>query len=194
MTNTLWYVGRATGVTALVLFTVSVCLGQLTRRARPVAGLPRFALADVHRSVSLTATGLLVVHIVTLLADPYAQLRLLDTVVPFASASQPLWTGLGVVASDLVLLVVVTSLLRTRISARWWRWIHFSTYALWPFAIAHTIGDGTDGRSAWMLWLVGACVLLAAASTGCAVRSRIWPADDRARPAAGFERVRAGVR
>jgi predicted ferric reductase len=194
MTDALWYAGRATGVTALVLFTVAICLGMATRRAQPLAGLPRFAVADVHRSVSLTATALLVVHVTTLLADPYAQLRLVDTVLPFASRTRPFWTGIGVVASDLVILVVITSLLRTRLSARWWRWIHRSTYALWPLSIAHAIGDGTNGRSAWMLWLVASCILMVAVSVGWAVRGRIWSSDDRARPAGGFDRAGAGAR
>ena len=65
-------------------------------------GLPRFAVAAVHRTVSLTALGLLAVHIGTLFLDPFAQLRLVDLVVPFGGAYRPLWLGFGTLAADLV--------------------------------------------------------------------------------------------
>jgi sulfoxide reductase heme-binding subunit YedZ len=59
------------------------------------AVLPRFAVAMVHRSVSLLAVSLLVVHAGTLLSDPYAQLTLVDLVVPFAGTYRPLWLDSG---------------------------------------------------------------------------------------------------
>lgn len=41
----LWYFSRATGVVALVLLSVVVLLGVLTRAGVPLPGLPRFASA-----------------------------------------------------------------------------------------------------------------------------------------------------
>nr|BFF16385.1 hypothetical protein GCM10025699_76880 [Microbacterium flavescens] len=75
MDTALWALGRGTGVAALVLFTVSIVLGVLTRSGRPLPGLPRFAVTLVHRDVSLTATVFLLIHIVSLFFDSYAQLR-----------------------------------------------------------------------------------------------------------------------
>jgi sulfoxide reductase heme-binding subunit YedZ len=121
MTNALWYLGRGSGVSALVLLSLVVVLGIVTRAGRPVPGLPRFAVAAVHRTTSLTAVLFLAVHITTLLLDPYAQLRLVDVVVPFGGAYRPLWQGLGTVAVDLIALLVVSSLLRDRIGLRVWR-------------------------------------------------------------------------
>ena len=54
-----WAFGRGTGIVALVLFSLAVVLGILTRSGRPAAGLPRFAVATVHRNVSLLATAVL---------------------------------------------------------------------------------------------------------------------------------------
>ena len=54
--------------------------------------------------------------------DPYAQLRLVDFVVPFLGAYRPLWLGLGTLAFDLLaVVVVVTSLLRHRLGVRVFR-------------------------------------------------------------------------
>ena len=159
MTNALWYLGRGTGVSVLVLFTLVMVFGVAVRTGRPLPGLPRFALAALHRTTSLTALGLLAVHIVTLLSDPYAQLRLLDVVLPFGGAYKPLWLGFGTLAADLVVVLIVTSLLRQRIGRRAWRVLHWTAYACWPLAMAHAIGNGTDGTSTWLLAAAGACAL-----------------------------------
>ncbi|KQQ28707.1 ferric reductase-like transmembrane domain-containing protein [Frondihabitans sp. Leaf304] len=172
MEDALWALGRGTGVASLVLFTVSVLLGVVTRSGRPLPGLPRFAVTLVHRNVSLAATLLLVVHIVSLLFDPYAQLTLLDTIVPFFGEYRPVWQGLGTLAFDLVFVIVATGLLRHRIGNRVFRAVHWSTYALWPIALAHAIGNGTNGTDGWFLALAGVSVALVAAAVAWRLTTR----------------------
>jgi hypothetical protein len=80
--------------------------------------------------------------------------------VPFVSAYHPFWLGLGAVALDLILAVVVTSLLRLRIGLRQWRAVHLSAYALWPVAMLHGVGiGGADTRLDWVLALYLACAV-----------------------------------
>ena len=173
MTNALWYFGRGAGVSALVLFTLVVVLGVVVRLGRPLPGLPRFTVAAIHRTTSLTALGFLALHIGTLVLDPYAQLRLFDTVVPFFGAYRPVWQGFGTLAVDLVLLLVGSSLLRHRIGLRAWRWLHWSAYLCWPVALAHAVGNGTDRTSTWMLAVVGGCL----AAVGGALAWRMSASD-----------------
>lgn len=154
----LWALGRGTGLVALVLLTASICLGIVTRSRQRWAGLPQYGLTAIHKTASLTATALIVVHVTTLLLDPKAQLRLVDTVVPFASSWRPLWLGLGTLAIDLLLLVVATSLLRKRIGHRTFRLVHWATYLLWPVALTHALGTGTDAGTLWMDALAALCV------------------------------------
>lgn len=158
MSSALWYLGRGSGVSALVLFSIVVVLGILARAGRPFAGLPRFAVTALHRTTSLTALVFLAVHVTTLTLDPYAQLHLIDAVLPFRGAYRPVWQGLGTVAFDLVAALGVSSLLRNVIGVRAWRAIHWLAYLFWPLAIMHALGNGTDGRSPWLLAVVGACV------------------------------------
>jgi hypothetical protein len=61
------------------------------------------------------------------------------------------WLGFGAVAFDLLLAVLVTSLLRTRIGPRTWRAVHWAGYACWPIALVHGLGTGTDGAARWVL-------------------------------------------
>ncbi|MGZ4595978.1 ferric reductase-like transmembrane domain-containing protein [Oryzihumus sp.] len=149
MTAALWYAGRGSGVVSLLLLTLVVALGIATRSGRTLPGLPRFAVAAIHRTASLTAVTLLGVHITTLLFDPYAQLRLLDLVVPFQGSYRPLWLGLGTVGADLLAALIASSLLRQRLGVRAWRAIHWTAYAAWPVALFHSLGTGTDAGTGW---------------------------------------------
>ena len=158
-TTALWDFGRATGVVALVLLTASMVLGVATRSGRPAPWLPRFAVTEVHRNVSLLSAVFLALHVVLLLFDPYAMLRLFDLVFPFVGNYRPFWQGLGTVALDVLLALVVTSLLRHRLGRRTWRAVHWAAYALWPIALVHALGTGTDSFSAWFLTLAALCVL-----------------------------------
>lgn len=166
MTNALWYLARGTGTVSLVMLSIVVMLGIGSRSGRPVFGLPRFAVSAVHRNASLMAVALLSVHIVTLLFDPYAQLKLVDVVLPFVGTYRPLWLGLGTLAFDLVLALVVTSLLRHRLGVRGWRAIHWTAYAAWPVAVAHGLGTGTDNGTWWIWTIAAACVASVVAAIG----------------------------
>lgn len=163
----LWYASRSTGVLALVLLTVTVVLGALNRGRYASVRWPRFAIAAVHRNISLLAVAFLVVHVVTATVDPYAGIGWLDAIVPFVSVYHPFWLGLGAAASDLLVAVVVTSLLRPRINARLWRTVHWAAYGCWPVAVVHGIGiDPADFRLTWLLVVNCVCVLAVVVAVG----------------------------
>lgn len=159
MNEALWALGRGTGVVALVMFTVTLVLGILTRSGRPMLGLGRFGVAEVHRTAALTGTGLIAVHLISLLLDPYAQLRVLDFVVPFTGSYRPFWLGLGTLAVDLLVVITLVSLLRERVGPEVFRAVHWATYALWPIALAHALGNGSDNGALWLQGIALVCVL-----------------------------------
>ncbi len=158
MTEALWALGRGTGVVALVMFTITVVLGIVARSGRSVGGLGRFGVAEVHRTAALTGVGLIAVHLGSLFFDPYAQLKLVDMVLPFAGSYRPLWLGLGTVAVDFLLVVTGVSLLRNQVGPRVFKAVHWLTYALWPVALLHGLGTGTDAGSLWMDAIAAVCV------------------------------------
>ena len=151
----LWYVGRGSGVVSLLLLTVVMVLGVASRSGRPAFGLPRFAVVALHRSASMMAVAFLAIHVLTLLLDPQAELRLVDLVLPFDASYRPLWMGLGTVGLDVMAAVFVTSLLRHRLGVRAWRAVHWLAYISWPVAVLHTVGTGTDRSTWWLLGLTG---------------------------------------
>lgn len=181
MSEALWALGRGTGVVALVLMTITMVLGILTRSGRPAFGLPRFAVTLVHRNSALIGTAFIVIHVVSLLFDPYAQLKVLDFFVPFLGSYHSFWLGLGTVAVDLLIAIVVTSLLRRWIGQRVFRVVHWATYALWPIALFHSIGTGTDAGNGLFLLLAFVCSAAVVGSvlwrltTGYQLRGRTAP-------------------
>jgi sulfoxide reductase heme-binding subunit YedZ len=177
----LWYATRGTGAVTLLLLTASVVLGVAETRAWRPAGTSLFAVSSLHRTLSLLAITLLAVHIVTTLLDPFPHISALVAVVPFASPYRTLWLGLGTVAADLLLALVVTSLVRRRLGYGAWRGIHWLAYACWPVALLHGLGTGSDPKSAWMLMLTIACV--GAVALACATRLAAASAPARARAA-----------
>jgi hypothetical protein len=142
-------------------------LGVMTAGRWTTRWWPRFLNAELHRNVSLLVIAVLVIHIVTAELDTFAPVGWLAVVVPFASAYRPLWLGLGTVAFDLLLALVISSLLRHRIGHRTWRAVHWAAYLSWPVAVVHGLGTGSDARTGWVQVLTAVCasgVLLAVAA------------------------------
>ncbi|WP_133917669.1 ferric reductase-like transmembrane domain-containing protein [Streptomyces sp. NBC_00582] len=164
--ETLWYANRATGAVCLILFTIVVLLGIAVHLRTRVPGLPRFGTLSLHRTLSLSATAFLALHITTAVADSYVNITVVDALIPFRSDYRPLWLGLGTVAFDLLLAVLITSLLRARMGHRSWRAVHWLAYASWPVALIHGVGIGTDTGADWMTWLTVACVATVVAAGG----------------------------
>ena len=143
---------------SLLLLTAVVVLGIATTTRREGQIWPRFLSARLHRNVSLLTLVFLELHIATAVLDPFAHLGLRDAVIPFASSYRPLWLGLGVVAAELVVALAITSALRSRISYRVWRALHWIAYACWPLALLHGVGTGSDVRTGWFTVLDVVCV------------------------------------
>lgn len=141
--SALWYLSRATGVVTVVLFTVVFCLGVITAGRRRPQGHAATVVMGVHRWLSVGMLVFLAVHIVTAIIDGYVSIGWLAVVVPFVSDYQPVLIGFGSLAVDLLIVVMVTSYLRHRIPERYWRGIHWVSYAMWVVALVHGFMMGT---------------------------------------------------
>jgi len=161
-----WYASRATGVISLLLFSTVAILGIMVNRQGRLPGLPRFAVTGLHRNLSLLTVAFLGIHIVTAIVDGYAGIPWLSAVVPFTSGYERFWIGLGTVAVDLVVAVVITSLLRHRLTPSVWRAVHLLSYLCYPVTIAHSLGASKDLRSGWLLALTMATVFAVVTAVG----------------------------
>jgi len=160
----LWYASRATGVVSLLLLSLVVMLGILVNRQGRLPGLPSFAVTGLHRSLSLLSVLFIAVHVATAVIDPFVSIGLAAVVIPFASAYQPFWLGLGAVALDLIIALILTSLARAHLSRRVWRSVHWLAYAAWPVALVHGLGISGDLRGGGLLTLAIGCALAVGAA------------------------------
>jgi methionine sulfoxide reductase heme-binding subunit len=157
-----WYLTRGSGFISLGLFSVAAALGLLTAGRVWSPRWPRFVTESLHRSVSLVAVCFVLIHVGTILLDKYVKIEAQDAVIPFISDYVPFWLGLGAIAFDVIIALILTSLLRTRMSRRWWKAVHWLAYVGWPVALAHTIGIGTDRL--WVLGVVGLSLFMVLAA------------------------------
>ena len=160
-----WYISRATGVVTLLLFTAVLVLGLMVTRKGRLPGLPGFAVTSLHRNLSLLGLAFVVVHVLTAVLDGYVSIPLVSAVIPFASGYERFWLGLGAVALDLIIAIILTSLVRGRLPRRWWRPVHLLAYLSWPVAFAHCLGASKDLRQGWLLDMAAGCALLVLAAT-----------------------------
>lgn len=158
-TLALWYMSRATGVVSLVLMSLTVIIGLLVNRQGRLPGLPAFAVLGLHRYLSLLSITFIAVHIATAVLDSFVNISVAAAVIPFVSAYEPLWLGLGAVAFDLMIAIIVTSLLRAHIGRRTWRAVHWLAYGSWPVAVVHSIYSSQDMQRGPLLGVALACIL-----------------------------------
>lgn len=149
-----WLVSRASGIVALVLISVSVILGlaMAAKLVRPPRLRP--AVARLHEHVAVTALLALGAHGLSLLGDGWLKPGLTGIILPFAMSYRPEFTGLGIVAGYLALLLGPTFYLRRRIGARRWRALHRLIVLAWLLAVVHTLGSGSDASQPWLRALV----------------------------------------
>jgi predicted ferric reductase len=156
----LWYTTRATGLVAMVLLTAAMAAGLLSSVRFEHRNWPRFVTLGLHRNLSLLALAFTVLHVLTTVLDNFVSIPVVDAFVPFIATYRPFWLGLGAIAFDLMLALIATSLVRTRMGLRSWRLVHWTAYACWPVAVVHGLGTGTDTPLRWVLALTAACVLV----------------------------------
>ncbi len=159
-----WYASRATGVVALLLLTAVFVLGVTVSRQGRLPGLPRFAVTDLHRNLSLLAVAFLALHIVTAVLDTYVSIPILSSVIPFASGYERFWLGLGAISLDLMVAAIITSLVRGRLNRLAWRVIHLTAYLSWPIAFVHSLYSSKDLQHGPLLYIAVLCAAVLAAA------------------------------
>lgn len=150
-----WLASRSFGVVALVLVSLSVGVGlALSGKLLRGPGLPA-RVKTLHEALALSGLIAIALHGLLLLGDPYLRPGLAGIALPFALASQPVWTALGIIAGWLAAIVGLSFYVRRLIGVAVWRWLHRWTLLVYALGVVHTLGSGTDARSGWLLATLG---------------------------------------
>jgi sulfoxide reductase heme-binding subunit YedZ len=158
-----WVASRSSGIVALALVTISVAIG-LTMAGKPLRrpGL-NGKLRAIHEQTALAGLVAIAVHGITLFADPWLQPGLAGVTVPFAMSLHTFWTGLGVIAAYLAMLLGLSFYLRKRVGPKLWRTAHRATVLVYVLGLAHALGAGSDTSTVWFrVWatLTGVPIVL----------------------------------
>jgi sulfoxide reductase heme-binding subunit YedZ len=156
-----WLASRAAGSAALILSSLSVCVG-LSIGGRLLKGRGP-DLRVTHEALSLATLAALLVHGLTLLGDSYLHPSLGDIAIPFLSGYETLWTTTGIVAFWALLVLELSYYARARIGVQRWRVLHRFAALAWILGIVHSLGEGTDVGQIWFLAMTATAVLPALA-------------------------------
>lgn len=156
-----WYLSRASAVIGWALMTLSVVWGILlsTRVMRQIDN-PAW-LQDLHRYFGGASIVMVTVHMVTLMLDGWLHLSVAEVLVPFTSHFKPLPVALGVTAFYLLIAVQGTSLLMRYLPRRFWKVVHYSSYATLILVSFHAAFSGTDVGTSWYRIVSIGLILLA---------------------------------
>lgn len=148
-THLFWITSRAAGSAALLLSSLSVCIGlliggRLVKRRGP-------DLRVLHEALSIAALVAIVAHAGSLLGDTYLHPTILDLTVPLVSSYKTLWMSIGIVGGWSMVLLGLSYYARSAIGQERWRVLHRFTGLAWLLGVVHSFGEGTDAGQAWFL-------------------------------------------
>lgn len=158
----LWFTTRGAGAVSLCLLSLVLALGLLGAVGGQSPRWPRFLTTTLHRNLALLALVFLALHIATAVLDPFTALGWGAALIPWGASYRPLWLGVGVISLYVGAAVILTSLLRRWLSYQVWRFVHWAAYVVWPLALVHSLGAGSDTRFLWMDTVYTACCALVA--------------------------------
>jgi predicted ferric reductase len=141
---TFWFIARITGLTAFAVISLSVLSGEALRTSVLDFLAKNRAIRKLHDFTTPLWLPLVFAHIIALLLDKTARIEPINVVVPFLTDYGELAIGLGTIAFDIVMIVTITSWLRSRMNNTVWMWIHRTSYISFVAIFFHAALSGTD--------------------------------------------------
>jgi predicted ferric reductase len=146
----LWYLTRTTAVSAYVALTVAVMLGMLRGVARTSGERLSWLVDELHQVLATVFAGLVVLHLVTLIYDPYLPFSLNNILVPLNEPYRPFPVDLGVLALYTMVVVLGSTWIRRHMPYRYWRLVHYASFATFVLVTLHGLLAGSDASEPWM--------------------------------------------
>ena len=167
------------GLAAVFVLTANLLLGLLLgANYNPWTHWPhrRFNYFKLHNWTGYTALVLALLHPVVLLASDEAKFGLIDIIYPVNAPKQPWINVLGAIALYTLVVVVVTSYFRRKMTRSRWKAFHFAVYGVAVFAFIHSIWTDPTLKDAAIDYLDGEkvavelCPVIALAATVWRIR------------------------
>ena len=161
----IWLAARAAGIAAYLLLSVQVALGLVLSHPtnKSTWKLSR-RLFPWHEHMWVFVTAFLAVHVVSIVADPYAGVGVLGAVVPGLSAYRSPAVAVGTLSLYAFLLTAITARWTRRLPPGAWLSIHRFAIAVWLLAWLHGVLAGSDSLPLAAAYVATGLVVVAAAA------------------------------
>ena len=153
-----WYLARSSGLAAWCLAGAAILLGLLLSGRLRRLPTPAWH-QDLHRWVGGMSALFLALHLTALTLDPTVAFGPAALSIPMAAGWRPGAVAWGIAAGYALLAVEVSSLMMRRIPRRFWRAIHFASYAVWVAGTVHALEAGTDQGATRAIAIVGSALI-----------------------------------
>ncbi len=139
-----WWAARSSGFVAQVALTMSMLFGLMISSRGLDGGVNRSTVLDHHQQWTLAAVIALVVHVLVIVTDDYSSITVAGALVPGLSTELVGPVALGAIAFWGVLLLTLSSWLRSYMSFVVWRVVHTLALAAFVLGLVHGMTAGTD--------------------------------------------------
>ncbi len=159
-----WLAARATGLVALVLVALLVVLGILLSHPEQTQWKLAKRIYPWHEALWVFVLAFLVVHIASIVIDPYAGVGIGGALLPGLSAYRTAPVAVGVLALYALIITALTARYTRLLPTGWWLKLHRLSVVVLALAWAHGVFAGTDSKSlAPVYWGIVLAVVGAAA-------------------------------
>jgi sulfoxide reductase heme-binding subunit YedZ len=164
-TMRLWLAARATGFVAFLLLTLEVAIGLLmSHPENPARWKLSKRVFPWHENLTVFTLAFVLVHVVSLVADPYAGVGIGGALIPGLSEYRTPAVAVGVLALYAAIISAVTARWTSLLPRGVWLKLHRVSAIAWLGAWAHGVFAGTDTVAATALYVgTGALLVLLAA-------------------------------
>ena len=140
-----WHISRGTGLTAYVLLFL-ITGGGLALSLQLVPPKIRAGFLGLHRTASIAAAIMLLLHGSILIFDRHVAFSLADVCVPFWASDKTLEMATGIIAFYTLAALVFSSLrsVMKAIGFENWRFTHYLAFSCYVLALYHGVMLGTD--------------------------------------------------
>ncbi len=146
----LWYLTRATASASYVVLALSVFCGLLRSIARGSGERLSWVVDELHQVLATIFGVLVFLHLVTLYFDTFIHFTLANFLLPGSQPYRPFAVNVGVLALYTLVIVLISSWGRRFISYRFWRCLHYVSFAALVLVTLHGLLAGSDAGELWM--------------------------------------------